>query len=186
MESSARLAVLPLRTCFVNLPLADVQHLGAKLTNVALQLEWTCAESSRSVCVGWGGAVSAGVDLEVSAVLAEALDLRPRLVVQVRVVELQLAASISLEPETHVDWQLAQQEASQLEDKILTQVLVLNKGQRLPLWLNGNQVIWFRVAETLPTAPAVRLSAGTEVQVPLHVMLGLHTCRDDSSRPMCR
>lgn len=161
------LAVVPLQTCFVSLPRALIQRLGPALSHVVLQLEWAQPNSAEAATawVGWGGTASAREELEVPAALAEAIGLRPPQLIRVRVVELPVAVSLTMEPETNEDWELAQREAQQLEDQILTQVLVASRGQRLPLWVNGGQSIWLRVTGCSPDIPAVRLGSGTELHV---------------------
>ena len=79
--------------------------------------------------------------------LAEALRLRPPLVLRVQTAQLPLAVALSLEPESNGDWEAVRREAGQLEQQILAQLLVVGKEQRLPLWVNGTQNIWLRVTD---------------------------------------
>lgn len=170
MDVTLPVAVRPLRTCFVNLPRSFIHRLGQTLTHVVLRLDWTSPRTATqssggsTAYVAWGGTISAHEQLEISAALAEALELKSPVVVRVRTADVPMAVSLSLEPETHADWLVIQDEAQQLEDQILTQVLVASKGQRLPLWVNGTQSIWLRVTGCSPAAPAVRLGSGTELQ----------------------
>ena len=107
--------------------------------------------------------------------LAEALRLRPPLVLRVQTAQLPLAVALSLEPESNGDWEAVRREAGQLEQQILAQLLVVGKEQRLPLWVNGTQNIWLRVTDVSPVAPAVLLGSGTELQV--HAAAARHGCR---------
>lgn len=157
------LAVVPVQSCFIGLPRAFVQE--GNTTALNLRLSW---QGDTSVCeahVGWGGSISASGTLEMPAALAEALQIRSPLQLRVDVVHLPTAVSVSLRPERPSDWETAVREVEELESQVLTQLMVVDAGQRLPLWLGCATCIWLCVLGTNPSGPAVRLGPGTEFQI---------------------
>ena len=155
------LVVVPAQTCFVGLPRALVHRWG-DTSSLVLHLRWQGGEAH----VGWGGSASASAGaLEVPAALAEALGVRPPMRLRVCPVQVPVASAVSVQPETAADWEAVQQAADELEAQVLSQVLVVGVGQRLPLWLGRTTCIWLRVERSEPAAAAVRLGRGTELLV---------------------
>ena len=155
------LVVVPAQTCFVGLPRALVHRWG-DTSSLVLHLRWQGGEAH----VGWGGSASASAGaLEVPAALAEALGVRPPMRLRVCPVQVPVASAVSVQPESAADWEAVQQAADELEAQVLSQVLVVGVGQRLPLWLGRTTCIWLRVERSEPAAAAVRLGRGTELLV---------------------
>lgn len=161
------LAVVPAQSCFVSLPASFVrQQAGA--SSLVLELNWHQAGTTvhHPAHVAWGGGMSStGQSLEVPAALADALDLRPPRKLLVRVVRPPRAAALHVQPDSATEWELMCGAATLLREQVLTQVIVAQAGQRLPIWIGCRECVWLRVLSSDPPAKAVQLGPGTELIV---------------------
>ncbi|GLE05807.1 hypothetical protein PINS_up014988 [Pythium insidiosum] len=174
--------LLPIASCFVNLPPAFVQSFieGDRLSRsgaTVLELSWETEEGYvQRVCVGWIGGIARASDMhsdtiELSAEFARCIGLHehlmrlPQTFVGVHIVEsLPLALQVNVDPCTPDDWELIQLHAGVMENEFLRQMCVVNDGQVHPIWVQPNVVIRLRVTLDAGVEFA-RLTPQTEVIV---------------------
>ncbi|KAF1329603.1 Peroxisome biogenesis factor, partial [Globisporangium splendens] len=167
--------LLPMSTCFVNLPRAFVQAFlnGPDMKNgggsTILELSWETVDGYvQRVCVGWIGGLVKDIRriLDVRYVLQQDhLEKMPQAFVGVHVVDmLPIAREVNVEPCTPDDWELIQLHAGLLETELLRQMCVVNDKQVTPIWVHQNILIRIRVSLPVGMEHA-RLSPNTEVIV---------------------
>ena len=137
-------------TCLVSLPLA--MHQSEPPIVLELKPLAPHAASGRCVFVGWAGGVSSGHAIEVPATLAESLGLKPPLQLGIKPVNVPVATSLWVRPESDAGWRVAQLEADHLRSCVLMQVFTAAVGQKLPLWVHANECIWVTVLRAEPHA----------------------------------
>ncbi|KAG3113879.1 hypothetical protein PI124_g7112 [Phytophthora idaei] len=174
--------LVPVSSCFVNLPPAFVQAFlgGPELMNAGstiLELSWETLDGYvQRVCVGWiGGIVKDGVlrsdVIEVPVELARCMGIQdhlekmPQAFIGVHVVEaLPIARQVNVDPCTPDDWELIQLHAGAIETELLRQMCVVNDKQVSPIWINQNTLI--RIRASLPVGMEhARLTPASEVIV---------------------
>ncbi|KAG7393133.1 Peroxisome biosynthesis protein pex1 [Phytophthora pseudosyringae] len=174
--------LVPVSSCFVNLPPAFVQAFlgGLELAGAGatiLELSWETVDGYvQRVCVGWiGGIVKDGAlrsdVIEVPAEFARCVGIQelvkkaPQTFLGVHVVEaLPIARQVNVEPCTPDDWELIQLHAGAIETELLRQMCVVNDRQVSPIWINQNTLI--RIQASLPLRMEhARLTPASEVIV---------------------
>ncbi|KAG1689601.1 hypothetical protein DVH05_002110 [Phytophthora capsici] len=156
--------LVPVSSCFVNLPPAFVQtFLGSPdlvgAGSTILELSWETMDGYvQRVCVGWiGGIVKDGAlrsdIIEVPAEFARCVGIQdhlekmPQAFIGVHVVEmLPIARQVDVEPCTPDDWELIQLHAGAIETELLRQMCVVNDKQVSPIWINQHTLIHIRVS----------------------------------------
>jgi SpoVK/Ycf46/Vps4 family AAA+-type ATPase len=159
-------SIVPAASCLVNLPLELHLHeppLILRVTPCPAKGSGASAPAA-SFVVGWGGGAARGRTLELPAALAEALGLHGVDEASVCVVDnLPLATALWVQPESTVDWEVANRDAEALRSQVLMQVFAASIGQRLPLWVHSTECVWVRVLRAEPAAPTLRLAAGMDL-----------------------
>ncbi|CEG47464.1 peroxisome biogenesis [Plasmopara halstedii] len=157
--------LVPVNTCFVNLPLAFVQSFLQSPTiadagSTILKLSWETPNGYiRSVCVGWNGGIVKDRALrsdviEVPTELAccvgiHHVETMPQSFIEVNVENtLPIARQVNVEPCTPDDWELIQLHTESIEMELLRQMCVVNDKQVSPIWINQNTLI--RIQVSLP------------------------------------
>ncbi|KAL3658837.1 hypothetical protein V7S43_016203 [Phytophthora oleae] len=174
--------LVPVSSCFVNLPPAFVQTFlgGPELVgagSTVLELSWETMDGYvQRVCVGWiGGIVKDGAlrsnIIEVPAAFARCVGIQdhlekmPQAFIGVHVVEvLPIARQVDVEPCTPDDWELIQLHAGAIETELLRQMCVVNDKQVSPIWINQHTLIRIRVSLPVGMEHA-RLTPASEVIV---------------------
>ncbi|KAK1940471.1 Peroxisome biosynthesis protein PAS1 [Phytophthora citrophthora] len=156
--------LVPVNSCFVNLPPAFVQTFlgGPELVGAGstiLELSWETVDGYvQRICVGWiGGIVKDGAlrsdIIEVPAEFARCVGIQdhlekmPQAFIGVHVVEvLPIARQVNVEPCTPDDWELIQLHAGAIETELLRQMCVVNDKQVSPIWINQHTLIHIRAS----------------------------------------
>ncbi|GIL79879.1 hypothetical protein Vretifemale_9048 [Volvox reticuliferus] len=114
---------------------------------------------------GGSGGAGGGGTLGVPSALASALGLRAGAQVHTApLLGVPIATSVEVEPAGESDWEVVEANAGFLEEQLLGQVGVLERGQRFNVWARGGAAVRLHVLATQP-ADLVRLVPGCEVHV---------------------
>lgn len=168
------------RSCFVKLPLALMQavHQDESTPEMPLVLQLSRDENQdkesnveedkkahKHMYVSWSGAASASQGVEMANEMMAALGLEEGEKVQLRACRgVPKAKSLELEPAHADDWEVLESNQEYLEEQLLNQVHVLQKGQEFPFWVRNNRPIQLRVAGAKPSNVCCAVD-GTELLV---------------------
>ncbi|KAF4027857.1 Peroxisome biogenesis factor 1 [Phytophthora infestans] len=164
--------LVPVSSCFVNLPPAFVQAFlgGPELMNAGstiLELSWETLDGYvQRVCwMDRRDIVEIPAELARCVGIQDHLEKMPQAFIGVHVVEaLSISRQVNVEPCTADDWELIQLHAGAIETELLRQMCVVNDKQVSPIWINQNTLI--RIRASLPAGMEhARLTPASEVIV---------------------
>ena len=174
MEPLYTLECVPQKNCLANLPLHLVQkHIHTNPLILRIQnKQFKCA-------LAWSGDTTTHQNIiQIPAQLAIALSLTHntnknnslnKTTVHAQLITLPLATHVHLIPNSFQDYKLVSEQALDLENVLLQQMRLVEAKQKLPLWVDSEQVAWLVVeaiqAENGDQLEEAMLGVGSQLHV---------------------
>ncbi|KAJ1925215.1 Peroxisome biosynthesis protein pex1, partial [Tieghemiomyces parasiticus] len=190
MTETATVQLVPLQTCFVNLPPAwahplwdsdVVKQVGPYA--VTVRLTWPSADGSggttRSALVSWSGHISQTSlgdtaittnhplhVLELDTAFGRALGLTTGTTVNVEALpDVPTCRSAQMEPLASDDWEIIELNAGLIEQTLLSQVRLIGADQPVTFYVNPSTVVRLRTTTLDPDAPYALLADASEIAI---------------------
>ncbi|KAJ3287610.1 Peroxisome biosynthesis protein pex1 [Rhizoclosmatium sp. JEL0117] len=159
------ISLRPLQSQHINVPLSVLGSNAASLEKTPSRAVFRVTRKKQSFYFSWSGGVSsAGRTIEVDSAVAAALGLNDgdRAAIEL-LPNVQVAASVNVEPLSPDDWEIIELNAELLETEFLRQCRVVSVGQILLVWARKQTVVRLRVVSMAPEAPVLRLDNDCEI-----------------------